>query len=153
MSNKYGFDDVIDAQRGIFGSAEASISGSSAMNDWSTPKSTPTEAGLAVDLQCEACGTPRRVTMEYPELIAIKYGLQPQAILPRLNIQCSQWGYDPSNRMWYPDARCSCGMALRPMITVGEGDAALRIAQAQKWLKPEFVNQLSNVCDQARGGR
>lgn len=158
MSNRerFGWDDVVEGQRGIFGGAEASVTGRGAMDDWISARTQPTPEGLVIRLMCESCGTPREVTPEYAELIAIKYGLQPHVAFNGQGVlkHPTLWGFDQNHRAWFPDAKCPCGMALRPLITVAEAGKALDVAVNSGWIPLKFVQDLSRFCAQMqqRGG-
>ena len=157
MSNdKFGWDDVLNSQQGIFGNDAPTINGGSAMTEFATARTTPTEQGLVVEMMCESDGRMRSMTIEYPELVAIKYGIQPQAAyghivaqgksVPFLTGQLTALGYDQKAKRWFPDGRCSCGAPLRPLISVAEAEGALRAAQAAPWIPVQTVNELSNHC-------
>jgi len=155
------WSDISEKQQGIFG--EASLDGTSAMNEYNQAKTTVTPDGLEIRVHCENCGRQPAVTAEFPELIAIKYGLQPHVAYGPLIAQgrkilqgqATAWGFDPAKKMWFPDAKCSgCGWPVRPLISVGEAEAAIRAGQGSGWIPLAVVEQLSKYCFdlKSRGG-
>lgn len=147
--------DVVETQRGIFGGAEAAISGKSAMEDWVSARTTPMAKGLKILFQCESCGHRLELVAEYPELIAIRAGLQPHVAFPpgtRVLIHPTVWGFDRDQNAWFPDVKCPCGMPLRTFISVAEASAALVKAQDSAWISGQVVQQLSQHCARQRQG-
>lgn len=148
--DRHGWDDVVDGQRGIFGGAEASVTGRGAMDDWIQARTQPSKEGLVIHLMCESCGSRRTVTPEYPELIAIKYGLQPHVAWAGTGVLHTPtvWGFDQRMNAWFPDAICpgACQQPLRPLITIAEADEALRRAQQSGWISPKTVQDMSKHC-------
>lgn len=157
MNKIEGFEDIADAidhQQGIFDGAAPAINGASAMANYARAHTRPAQQGLIISFTCEGCGRPRDLVAEYPELIAIKYGLQPhvayQGLQQRVVMNPTAWGYDQQHRMWFPDGRCSCGWPARPLLSVTEAENALRLAQSSGWIPPQAVQQLSHHCDAMR---
>ena len=160
-SEREYWDDIMGSQQGIFGNDAPSVAGNSAMTEFANARAVPTPEGLAISLQCERDGRPQTVVAEYPELIAIKYGISPhiaygQAVaqghkIPYLNGPATQWGYDPNMKRWFPNAACRCGAPIQPRISVAEAESALRAAQAAPWIEVAIVTQLSNFCAKMAG--
>ena len=157
--NNYGFDDIVEAQQGIFGRDAATIAGDSAMDNYQRPKLELTQDGLKIGLTCEGCGMDRHIIAEYAELISLKYGVPPQNSLPpliqqghRLVESLAQWGYDPEQQMWHPNIPCpgGCRWPLRPLITPGEINGSIKNALEKGFLAKDFHDRLANTIVQMK---
>jgi hypothetical protein len=131
------------------------------VSDYARAKVKPTENGMLIEMTCEGCGKGRQlVVAEYPELIAIKYGLQPHvAYAPLMQrgikvlVAPVAWGYDQDHQAWFPDLKCGCGWPQRPLIAVQEATSVLNAALSRGWLATSDEKQLSMHCHQMRQGR
>lgn len=147
--DRFGFEDVYDKQKGIFGAE--TIDGSSAMDQYANAKSTPTEQGLLVQFTCEGCGKNINCVVTYPELFAIKHGVPAQNVYQgtQLAPNCA-WGYDQNNNGWFPDLRDSCNWPLRPIISAVEANNAINAGTQRGWLNLGAAQQLNARCAQMR---
>lgn len=150
--DKYGFDDIVDNQKGIFGSDCAGLCGS-AMDAFSQANGVPTPEGMVYEVTCENCG-PRKIVVEWPELIAIKSQISPHIAFqraPNLVQQPTAWGFDARHQGWYPDVRCrSCNWQFRMMVSPVEVERAIRVAISQGWIPEAAFGQIMNLCAQVK---
>lgn len=165
-NDKYGFDDIVDAQQGIFANGAASIADESAMASHSMVKSRPTQEGLVYDLSCPYCGERKPIVVEWAELIAVRHGISPHIAYqgrPVLKGPPTPWVFDPNEQGFFPDGAqdqrgmpCRCSNRIKLTITMQEIDGKLGAAQRNGLLNPEMVQQLSQLCmavKQQRGMR
>lgn len=150
--NNYGYDDIIDSSKGIFGSDCAGLCGS-AMDAFSQANGNPTPEGVTYEVTCENCG-PRKIVVEWPEFIAIKNQISPHIAFqraPQLVQSPTAWGFDARQQCWYPDVRCrSCNWQFRMMVHPGEVERSLRIALSQGWIQDAAFAQVSGLCQQMK---
>ena len=151
-NSKYGFDDIVDNQKGIFGADCAGLCGS-AMDAFSQANGVPDPSGMMYEVTCENCG-PRKIVVEWPELIAIKNSISPHVAFqraPSLVQNPTAWGFDQRHQCWYPDIRCrSCNWQFRMMVHPGEVERGLRLAVSQGWVPESAFAQISGICQQMK---
>lgn len=151
-NNKYGYDQIIDNQKGIFGADCAGLCGS-AMDAFSESQAVPDASGMMYEVTCENCG-PRKIVVEWPELVAIKNQISPHIAFqraPNLVQQPTAWGFDQRQQCWFPDLRCrSCNWQFRLMVSPNEIERGLRYAISQGWLPEQAFAQISNLCAQVK---
>jgi hypothetical protein len=151
-NNKYGYEDIIDNSKGIFGSDCAGLCGS-AMDAFSDAAAKPDQAGMLYEVTCENCG-PRRIVVEWPELIAIKNQISPHIAFqraPNLVRSPTAWGFDGRHQSWFPDIRCSsCNWQFRMMVSPGEVERGLRTAMSQGWITEPAYQQITGLCHQMK---
>lgn len=147
-NEKYGFDDILDSQKGIFGSDCAGLCGS-AMDAFSEAKGTPDPQGMMYEVVCENCGN-RKIIVEWPEMVAIKHSISPHIAFqqfPNVVRNATAWGFDQNNQCWFPDIRCSsCNWQFRMLVHPGEVERGLRFAVSKGWLSEQAYSQIANVC-------
>lgn len=148
MTNKHGYDDIVDSQQGIFGDECSGICGS-AMSAFSKARGEPDQEGLIFEVVCENCG-PRKIIVEWPELVAVKFGISPHIAYqgqPGILQQPTQWGFDRNSQNWYPDIRCAkCQWQFRLMMSPGEVEGGLRAAVGKGYLPNQSYQQLAALC-------
>ncbi len=149
MNEKYGFEDIMDSQRGIFGSDAASVASGSAMDAFQQAERVPTDAGMAYKVMCEN-GHPTQITVEWPELVAVKNMISPHIAYqgnPKILQQPVAWGFDAHTQQWFPDVKCGqCGWPFRLMIPMSEIDSGIRYAIGKGLLPEMTARQLSGIC-------
>jgi len=94
------FGDVVRNNRGIFGDA---------LEEHDKVEARPMPDGVHVEFQCEGCGSSTRVVIEWPEIIAMRYMVNPiYAFRGRPDIVQSpmSWTYNVTEQAWMPEARC-----------------------------------------------
>ncbi len=98
----------------------------------------PRREGVVVSVNCQHCGTPNRMTIEWPEAIIISAGAIPQG-----------WEYHEG----YIRPRVGCG-SCKHLVSPGiTPDEAARWVRAG--INAKFVNaqQAQQIVNQARAGR
>lgn len=149
MSDKYGFEDIVDQEQGIFSDGSAGISTESAMTQFSKAKPEPNPEGIVYEVMCENCG-PRKIVVEWPELVAIRNGISPHVAYQGQSVlrgPPTVWGFDQGTQRWFPDIRCGqCRWQFRMMVSMGEVDQGIRFATGKGWIQPAHVQQLSSLC-------
>jgi hypothetical protein len=153
MGNRpQGFEDVdhiISQQRGIYG-GESSISGDSAMDQFSAAHGVPSAQGVAYDINCENCGG-RKLGVEWPEMIAIRVGVSPQ--IAQVSPTASAWGFSTDDQAWFPDVKCpTCNWPFRLMIKQGEANSMLMNAIQRGWVPDAYFQQMTQHCNQVKAG-
>jgi len=148
MSNSFdGFGDVLEGTAGIF-------SGSDGLASYDSLQHQYDKNGMVVQLHCEHCGKPRHMTVEWPELIAIKHNVAPGEAYgqnPQMRAYgASQWMNTSASMhrgvpyAWYPQLRCRCGNPFtRPLIRPGECEGHLAVARSNGWLTQNADNAFS----------
>jgi len=147
--SKYGFEDIVDQQQGIFQDGSATIAAESAMTEFSKAKPHPAAEGMVYEVMCENCG-PRKIAVEWPEFVAIRQGISPHVAYqgqPVLRGPATPWGFDQTHQAWFPDIRCSsCQFQFRMMVTPSEIEQALGYATRRGWIALQAVQQLAQLC-------
>jgi hypothetical protein len=101
-------------------------------------------------MSCRGCGRGVKLTVEYPELVAIKYSVAPHVAFANqpgvLNSPC-QWAYSPRERAWWPNYPCShCRTPVAPLITADEAEKHLAEARRSSWIDPNGEQYCAKVC-------
>jgi hypothetical protein len=156
MSQFDGFGDIINRSDGIFGASEPNIAGQDGgLKAHDSVRTQATQHGVAVEMQCRGCPRPLRLTVEYPELVAIKYNVPPQEVaryaaaqrLPPVLQEVTEWRYSQQQQAWWPVQTCSgCRNIVGPMFTPEEADELLRKARRMGWIDAkgeEYVSKIS----------
>lgn len=150
MSQQYDqFGDIINQGSGIFGATEPNIAGSAGgLSDHDSTKTQATPTGVAVEMQCRGCPRPLRLTVEYPELVAIKYTVLPQNLwryIQSRGVTVSQyvtsptnWDYSQEQQAYYPIQQCAgCRNLAGPLFTPEEAEVHLAKARRMGWTNTE----------------
>lgn len=156
MSDYDSFDDVLHSEHhtGIFGSSEAALG--NALAEHLKVTTTPIEDGLALEFGCEGCKQKVRLTLDYPEVVALNNGVSPkmafaqnvpllvpdpQSGRPRANGSAAQlcraptdWVFHKEEGAWGPNLRCRCGWGYQIRVQPREIDALLRRAKQAGYL-------------------
>lgn len=144
---EHDFDDIINAQTGIFGDDCAGLCGS-AMSAFQKPRQEATPAGMNYTAHCEN-GHPHQITVEWPEFVAVKHMISPDLAYQGVSVlqKPIPWGFDKNQQAWFPDMKCStCHWPYRLMISLGEIESALRMAIGKGFLPEQNYQQLAQHC-------
>ena len=137
------FDDYKRDHAGIFGVG--------ALKDHEGCVHTVVREGVNLEFSCQGCGRSTRVTLEWPELVALKYGHNPAIIFARAPqlVQTPMswvWGEDG----WRPDAKCPhCGFYFGLRLNSGEPEAILKHGRRAGFINPAGEQQVSQFCARA----
>lgn len=134
---------------GIFDKDQAALE--SGMEKVNGVSSVPEKDGVALDFTCNGCGNSQRVTLEWPEVIAMKYGLSPHhAYAQAKPVQCdpSPWGFDREDGGWQPLFKCGCGWHLGMRIGPDEFEKWLRVARRSGLIQKQVEHACNQFIDQ-----
>lgn len=148
-----GFGDIINQANGIFGATESNVAGQDGgLQAHDSARTQATPDGVAVEMQCRGCPRPLRLTVEYPELIALRYQISPHevvAMFPDFGRQLREvtvWQYSPMHQAWWPNRQCSgCGNFVAPLFTPEEADGHIRKAKRMQWINEAGEQYLSQM--------
>jgi hypothetical protein len=149
------FSDLIGQSTGIFGGTDANIAGpEGGLQSFDKPSTTPTPQGVAVGMSCRGCGRPAQLMVEYPELVAIKYGVSPlyafQGMSPPPLSEPIEWRYSTSQQGWFPVKTCGwCHTLCAPIFSPEEAEAHLARARRNGWTRQDAEKGLSEIAYRA----
>jgi len=138
MSQYDAFGDVINESNGIFSAEASNIAGrNGGLTAHDQAKTVPMQQGVMVIMNCRGCPRPLQITIEYPELVAIKYGVSPHEAFarhPHIVQELTEWRYNP-DQGWWPVRVCpGCRNIAGPMFTFEEAEALLSNARRRNWI-------------------
>ena len=150
-SNKHDkFGDVILGQQGIFGAEMGGLEPTLQKHD--SVRHVIKPEGLVLEMYCPGCGTPTTVTVEYPELIAMKYGVNPVRAFqrfPQILRSPTNWRFLDEEQAWRPDMKCpTCNFNISLRLSPGETDRHLQVARRRSFLSPQLEQQASQIAAQ-----
>lgn len=144
------FADIINNQAGVFGDTAAALDhGLKAMD---TVDVAVTPAGAVLEFRCVGCGRPRQLTLDYPELVALK-----MRISPHMAFKSGQHVSDPTTWRWVKEEhrwglvmQCNmCPYHYAVRLGAQEPDAILSKARRAGYINPAgeqgvvvYVNQM-----------
>lgn len=125
------FGDVINRTNGIFGEALVE-------ND--SVRTATTREGLAIEFYCQTCGQPLRLIIEWPEVICLKYGVDPSRAIN----SPTRWFWKNDENAWASDLRCGkCNGGTGIRIKASEPARAIEDARRRRLIDPMMERQLS----------
>lgn len=136
MSDSFdGFGDVINNTRGIFGEE---------LRDNDSVRSTTTREGVVFEFYCQGCGGAKQITAEWPEMIALKYGVNPGHAMQGIVRQPTNWYFMSEENAWRPDMRCPvCQFGFCLRVAPHEPGRFIDDARRRRFLDPGAEAQLS----------
>lgn len=151
------FGDIINTQNGIFAADQAQIEPGLTKFDQASTVAQPD--GVKVVKYCapvaqagQGCGRTQQLTIEYAELIAIKYGVSPHLAFsnaPQFMHDPCEWRYNPREQGWHPMVTCpNCATLLLVFITQDEAERHLAVARRHGWIHPQAEAAASRRADQ-----
>lgn len=149
-ANKYDtFTDVIQGFNGVF-------EGSEGLKSHSLVKAETKNNGLALQFECQGCGAPTEMLVEYPELVAMKYGVNPMIAFHNVRgilAEPTRWEYRPDEDSWRPDLKCTiCGFFFPIRIARHECERHLAMARGRNFINPQGEARVSQICAAAANG-
>jgi hypothetical protein len=155
MSGEY--DDIIDAQQGIFG-ADCGGLCPDVYDNRSKVQVFPGKDGVTFVFSCPRCHLTKQIVVEYPELLAIQFMMSPHIAYNGVGVLQVpvEWSFDQEHKAWYPNVLCSsgtCGQPIPILITTQEANKLTQAAGANGWFpqKKQLENHLQMVRQQYRG--
>jgi len=104
--------------------------------------------GVALEFACRGCAVPKEVVLEWPEVIALKYGIDPAlAFRSQQNIitRPTHFEFKADEGGWVPELRCpTCDFALAVVVGPDEPERWLASARRSNAVSPQLEQQLSN---------
>jgi hypothetical protein len=142
------FGDVVTGHQGIFDGF-----GGQALKTHDSVHSEITPDGLVLEFYCHGCGKPRQMVVEYPELVALKYGVNPAVAFQgqtKILAQPVNWRFIAKENSWRPDMTCDgCDFHLFVRIAPGEPAKQIEAARQRGFLNPQVEQQLSQIASQS----
>ncbi len=112
-------------------------------------------AHVVVEMACRHCGNQRQITVEWPELVAIRVGVNPFQVFrsdAQLRRFASNWvlANVPGEPQWMPDddsVRCRyCHQLVQPHFSSRECLHILADMTRKHWLSPSDEEYVGKVC-------
>jgi hypothetical protein len=154
------FNDVIDAQRGIFGADAPGLAPALANHDGH--RKSPSADGMQIMFECSRCGGRRSLMVEWPELVAMRFGVPPGFAYQRtpgiMRGVVLDWKWDAQDQVWWPELTCpGCHRRLLTGVSPAEIESSLTAGRSRGWLPEQAFQQFAQIASQAaqaaRGGR
>jgi len=149
MGEQENFDDVIDQQRGIFGSECAGLC--PALSDHEAQRKSGSPEGLVVNFDCARCGSRKVMVIEWPEMLALRAGVPPVVAYQRsqglLRGAPLDWKWDGKEQVWWPALPCArCTSALLVWLTPSDIQQSLDLARARGFIPPKVEQACQQFC-------
>jgi hypothetical protein len=145
------FGDIINEQAGIFGNEQASLEPGLKKHD--SVHTKPDKAGVVLQMTCQGCGRPTHMTVEWPEMVALKYGVNPVIAFrgnPGLLREPTPWEFLPHEAAWRPRLRCrQCNFHFPVRIEPHEPERLLAAGRRQGFILPRGEAEVSRIALQA----
>jgi hypothetical protein len=147
-SNDYdAFEDVIGDYNGVFGATEAGLDPGLKKHEDVQVKTT--KHGVVFQLSCQGCGKPTQMTVEWPEMVALKYGVNP-AIAFRGHSGMIQnptrWEFRPDEQAWRPDMQCRhCQFHIPLRVSPAEPERFLAAGRRSSYINPQGEQQVAQI--------
>jgi hypothetical protein len=149
------FGDIINTQTGIFSGESAGIE--PGLQNFDRAQTVAKPDGVKIVMHCRAvagsgqgCGRAVEIDIEYPELVALKYGISPHAAFqgqPNVSAQPGEWRYNEREQAWFPLLACpNCRTLTLVFVTPEEAEKHLATARRQGWINPkgeQFASQVA----------
>jgi len=151
MSDNFDdFEDIMHRNRGVFGDTEAALEPGLRAHDGVESQVLP--EGAAFEFRCDGCGKMRRLILEYPELVALKFTLSPHvAFHGQYRSMCrdpSTWLWSKKDHAWRIKQQCSsCPWHYRLMINPSDPERMLGAARRANFINREGEAAVANHCN------
>lgn len=151
-ANNYdAFEDVIGSYHGVFGATESGLD--SGLKKHESVDAKPTQQGVVFELSCQGCGKPTQMMVEWPEIVALKYGGNPAVVFrqhPGIIRNPTRWEFRPDEQAWRPDMQCrTCQFHIPLRVGPGEPERYLAIARRSGFINPAGEQRVSQIAAQA----
>ena len=145
------FGDVINGNNGIFGSDTAAME--QGLVNFDTARTVATAQGVVVEMACRGCGRGVKLTIEYPELVAVKYNVAPHIAFqgqPNILQNPVPWAYSPREQAWWPHYPCNhCRTPCAPLMTPEEAEGHLAKARRNRWIDTAGEQYVAGIASRA----
>jgi hypothetical protein len=149
MQDNNPFDDVAENQRGIFGDDCAGLC--PALSNYDTNKKAAQQDGLAMQFDCQRCGSSKIIVVEWPEMLALRAGVPPavayQGVSGLMQGPPLDWKWDSQERVWWPNRTCSgCHQALVVALAPEDVQQHVDIARSRALFPPQMEKACAQMC-------
>lgn len=149
------FGDVDVDTQGVFGAEQAALR--PGLKQLRTVHAVVRPNGILMQFDCQVCGTPTVMSIEYPELVALKYGVNPVIAFqgqPKMLKEPTRWEFAPGASIndptgWRPDIKCSqCNANAGKDLCIEqhEPELLLKGARQRGYIDEGAEAQISNHC-------
>jgi hypothetical protein len=165
-SNNYDpFGDVDADTQGVFSPEQAALR--PGLKQLRTVHAVVRPDGVLMQFDCQVCGIPTVMAIEYPELVALKYGVNPLVAYqgrPDAVRNPTRWEFSPGRSFadptgWRPDVKCcQCNANAGKDICIEqhEPELLLKAARQRGYIRRDGEERYSDICYHAslagRGG-
>ena len=150
--NYDAFEDVRNTTVGIFGQEQAALDAGLKKHD--SVHAQVRADGVALQFSCQGCGSTRLLTVEYPEIVALKYGVNPMVAFAQAQgvvRSPTRWEFLPHEQAWRPHLKCTnCNFWFPLRVSPDEPERFLSAARRQGFIKPEGEMAVSQICVKAQ---
>lgn len=119
----------------------------SALGDHDTVVHHVRREGVALQFACRGCTTPKELTIEWPEVISLKYGIDPSIAFrnqPNVIGNPTKYTFHAEDGGWIPDLDCpGCGFRYAIVVGPDEPERWLATARRSGVLSHQMEQQLS----------
>lgn len=154
MSNdeKHQFADLYE-QTGIFHEHNAGLMPTLSQHDGVSHKIQP--EGCKTIFNCPSCGVPIEITLEWPEIVAMKYGVNPYQVYGQgqysglISGQPISWKFVAGEQAWTPEMKCAqCSWASGLRVKQPELEPWLAEGRRRGYINPAAEKDVSHLCEQ-----
>jgi hypothetical protein len=147
------FSDIIGTNNGVFGATEAALD--SALEKHDSVETAVMPQGAALEFRCPGCGKMRRLIIEYPELVALKYFVSPhQAFVGHASGWCptpSTWRFVRDEHKFGLVQKCSfCNFHYPVRLDPNEPEKILAMARRNNLFNPQVEAAVAHHCNAIR---
>lgn len=154
MSVRYEDDDFDELERST--DAIGGIFSGDAAERFERPRGRIEKDGYYIAHHCVHCHRFRNLMISYPELVAVKYGIEPHFYASRLPMfqlpipqDMSPWHLDTPTGRWYPHNQCTnCGKVTKLAMTQSEAGTIINNAASQGIIHPQALQRYANAAAQ-----
>lgn len=145
------FNDIKNEQLGIFGASGTGQDSTLQAHD--NVRHKVCEQGVNLEFECPGCGRSTQILVEWPELVAMKYGHNPADVFaryPQVVQTPMSWIFNPGEQAWAPEAKCPhCGFNFCIRMSPGEPESYLKQGRRANWINQVGERQVSQICTAA----
>lgn len=153
MSEYDGFGDVISTTTGVFGEEQAGLQ--PGYKKHRAVHGQPTQTGVVFQSECQVCGQPFLLEVEYPEMVSLKYGVNPVIAFrgrPNVLSNPTAWRFDPGQNGWGCNENVKCNNCYRHGVDIiiepHEPEKILQAARRRGFINPAGEHEVSAICAQ-----
>jgi hypothetical protein len=138
------FQDIVNASTGIFGGE--------ALEAHMKVRAVPTPEGALLEFTCQGCNAGTQLTLEWPEVIALKYGVDPAIAYrgrPDIVEKPMSFSWKKDENAWRSNGKCQrCPFHYGIRIAPNEPEQWLAAGRRSNFIPQRAENPLSAYCRQ-----